>query len=299
MSMRRIVPTLAAPLLVAAACAQGDHSSGTLTFFENDALRGLAAEYHTGSDTVQLATRRIVTEVDVADGIRTEQYVAVDSAASEFTVEVRLRDLQRGVELTARGDQISLDSHDAAVADKDRAIALFSEALYALDAADQPIPSAERQMVVELADAAATHPGFTDPVLEPYEDDQGCVGYADRPTFSATSVFATGRLECLKAGTYKASLCVKGEEHPLWWNWPEEMGCKETEKKDYDEPTDGNIVIDIPSIDVWCGDLGKDYTYQGIVKAVKDFHTWKALWIGDDWHDVGSSPLASHKCGIN
>jgi hypothetical protein len=289
-----LVP-LAAPMLLVNGCMQGDDPDSSVSVLSDDPSAGIAAEYRTGSDVVRLATRRIDIQVSEADGTRTEQYVEVGPDATDFQVELTMLDVGRDIRLTARADQVWIDSDAASAADKDRAMALFGDALYAVDAAIQ-LPTTERRLFLDLADAASTHPGFQQPVAE--SDDQGCVGTNDPMTFATTTVNAHGVMECIKAGTYKASMCIRAQQHPTWWNWQTELGCHETAKGKYDEPADGgNIKIDVTA-DIWCGDLGKTYEYEPHLRAVQDFNSWKNFFIGDDWHTLAQGPTADHTCGI-
>jgi hypothetical protein len=299
-SKRKVLLSLAVPLLLAGACAHDEASDGTLQVLDSDAISGLAAEYSVGPDLVRIATRRIVTEVAESDGNRTTRFIEVDGTASQFQVEVTLVDVNRDVQAIWRGDRPELQSRaGTSDADLQQSIALFTDALYSLAATDEPIAIEERDALTAFADGAS-QPGASDPIDSPTPEDstEGCAGFAFPPTFSVTSVFGTGKITCLQGGKYKGAVCIINERHPLWWNYPVESGCNESSEQEFQDPTaGGTVTLEMTSADdradVWCGDLGADYTYQTKVKMVEGHN----LWFWQDWKDMGVSTLASHKCG--
>ena len=292
MSMRTIVVALAAPLVLAAACAQDGGSEGTLTVVESDAAHGVVrAEYRAGSELVRIATRRIVIERDAGG---TTRFLPVDGAATRFQVEVRVEDMQRQISLTWRGGKVDLESRAASAIDKNQAIALFIDAMDALADSDA-VATSERRALTDLAGGAASHPGF-DERLETYDEAQGCIGTADKPTFSITSVYGTGTIECVEGGKYAASVCIRGQRTPTFFHSESEIGCNDTAEKKFEDPEGGGtITIELEGADkadVWCGELGKTYSYTTTVKMVNDED-----WFFNDWQDMGESGPASHMCG--
>jgi hypothetical protein len=320
--MRMMKQMLAAAVLLAPACAEMDDAttSNELVVEIDGATAQVGALYRTGDESILITTRRIVTDVTEADGVRGEWYREVDASASAYEVEVTAIDTQRGIRLLARGDQVSLEDNGATAVDKGRAMALFGEAMLALGASDEAIPVAERRLIGQLGDTAATQPGFEDPVLTPLADDQGCWGENETPTISGTALVAKSKAYCGNKGDRKFSLCIRARENRSWaghaWNvlwhaclgpWcdtnyadQKELGCQETEKYHFDTPAPGTTQFVEITFDRFCspdGSFGKQYNYEPHLRSVEDFNSWKNFWLSDEWHTLAEGPSVDLMCG--
>lgn len=322
MSIRNMLIALAAPLLMAGACAGNEVPDGTLKVVERqDGVVGIIAQYQTETDAVRIVTRRIVTEVAEAEGSRQATYIEVGAAASDFQVEVTLYDLRRGIRLGWSGDRPELDSGEASAAEKNAAFALFTEAVHALTASDLSIAAAEHRMFGDLLDGISTHPGFTDPIAPavPYDESRGCGGVAFAPTYHAGRVYGSGYVECDDAGDYETEVCIYSRRLKGVWgsvrefinpfsfdNWrgwtgpienpfnndsrqDTEMAKRGCNKKD-ESHYDANQRIEMTSLDdradVLCGGDPGGYDYETHVRMVSDEGGWFDL-NGTNWEELG------------